>query len=116
MELFRTLQLAAATAVCTAAAAQPALAGGEPKNALPFTRLAAGRSPAATVILPAAAITTARIMIAGEAKNERPFRRSVKDADAFARFLGQNRQSAASALSGEPKNLAPFTRRFGLGA
>jgi hypothetical protein len=42
MNRFRTVHLTALTAVCVALCAPPALAGGEPKNARPFTRPAAG--------------------------------------------------------------------------
>ena len=115
MKLSRTLQIAVATAVCTAAAAQAALAGGEPKNAPPFTRpTTSGRSPA-VVILSASAIAGARTAIVGEAKNELPFTHRVND-DALARVLRQNSHSTPRAALGEPKNQAPFTLRVGQGA
>src|SRR5262249_43611960 len=38
MNLSRTISIAAATALCSAAAVPAALAGGEPKNGAPFTR------------------------------------------------------------------------------
>ena len=113
MKLSRTLQIAAATAVCMAAAAQSALAGGEPKNVPPFTRSATGGRSTAQVLLSPSAIASARIAIMGEAKNQLPFTRAVNNADALTRFLSQYSQFAAGALSGEPKNQAPFTRRLG---
>jgi len=116
MKLSRTLQIAAATAVCTAAAAQSALAGGEPKNGPPFTRpTTSGRSPA-MVILSASAIASARAAIVGEAKNELPFSRRFTDADVLGRFLRQNSQSTTDARWGEPKNQVPFTLRVAQGA
>ena len=83
----RTFQILVTTAVCTAAAAQSALAGGELKNTTPFTSSAfPGRSPAAAVIT-ASAIVTARAAIVGESKNVRPFIRSFSNADTLDRFL-----------------------------
>jgi hypothetical protein len=116
MKLSRTLQIAVATAVCTAAAAQSALAGGEPKNTSPFTRPATGgRSSAGVVILSASAIANARAAIARRAKNEQPFTRRSTDADALARYLRHNSQPTTGTRLGEPKNQAPFTLRTSQG-
>jgi len=83
----RKLQILVTTAVCTAAAAQPALAGGELKNTTPFIRAATpGRLPAAAIV-PASAIVAARAAIAGESKNLRPFIRRLSETDALDRFL-----------------------------
>jgi hypothetical protein len=114
MKLSRTLQIAAATAVCTAAAAQSALAGGEPKNTSPFTRpVTPARSSTAGVIM-ASAIASARAAIVGEAKSERPFTFHLKDIDALGRFLSHT--STTIAGEGEPKNEPPFTLHVGRGA
>ena len=106
MKASRTLQIAAATVVCAAAAAQSALAGGESKNAAPFTRPAAdGRSATSAVSISATAIASARAAIAGETKNEQPFTRSFYVADALARYVAHTTRLATStALLGEPKN------------
>lgn len=114
MKLSRTLQIAAATAVCVAATAQPALAGGEPKNTLPFTQPATGnRSPAAAGIFSGSAIASARAAIGGEPKNVEPFTRRFNNADALGRFLSQSSKSTTGERRGEPKNEAPFTLRAG---
>ena len=63
MPLFRNAQIAAATVFVALTAVPFALAGGEPKNELPFTRVVS--APAAPV------------RAAGEAKNELPFTRPV---------------------------------------
>jgi hypothetical protein len=101
MKLSHTLHIAVVTAVCAAAGAQSALGGGEPKNTLPFTRLAFdGRTQAAVLAPSAAASTHARAAITGEAKNEQPFTR---------------RKTYSATIAGEPKNQAPFTRIAGRG-
>ena len=115
MKLSHTLQIAVVTALCTAAAAQSAFAGGEPKNGPPFTRSATGSRSTAQVLVSPSTIASARIAIMGEAKNEPPFTRTMRNTDALTRFLSQNSQFAAGALSGEPKNQAPFTRHTGRG-
>ena len=113
MTLTRTLQISVATAICAAAAAQAALAGGEPKNTPPFTRPAVdGRSPAAAINLTASTIASARASIRGESKNEQPFTLR-NDADTLTRFLRQNSHSTTRARLGEPKNEAPFTLHAG---
>ena len=114
MKLTRTLQMSVATAICTAAAAQAALAGGEPKNTPPFTHSAAGgRSPAAAITFTASTIASARAAIMGESKNDQPFDRRSNDPDALARFLSQDSRSATPAFAAEPKNQSPFTLRVG---
>jgi hypothetical protein len=113
MNYARTLQIAFATATCTMVAAQAALAGGEPKNTAPFTRLAT-HGQSTQVTLSPSAIANARTAIRGEAKNQPPFTLHV--GDALARFLSQSLPAAAAEQRGEPKNEAPFTRRAGLGA
>ena len=115
MTLTRTLQIALATAVRTAAAAQSALAGGEPKNTTPFTRpLTSGRSRA-NLSLTASAIHRAWAATQGEAKNEAPFTDPVSITDGLARYL-KNARSTTSQPLGEPKNEPPFTRRVSPGA
>jgi hypothetical protein len=114
MKLCRTLQIAAATAVCTAAAAQSALAGGEPKNASPFTRpVTPDRSSTAGVIM-ASAIANARAAIVGESKSERPFTLHLMDIDVLGRFLSHTSTTIAGV--GEPKSQPPFTSHVGRGA
>ena len=78
--------------VVSAAVAQGALAGGEPKNELPFTRVVATRTVQS---VSHSSISTARV--AGEAKNEAPFTRQVAATP------------AEPAATGEPKNETPFT-------
>ena len=96
MKLSRTLQISVLAAVCTAAAAQSALAGGEPKNTAPFTRsLTPARSYTAEVIT-ASAIASARAATIGEPKNEPPFSRRL-DADSLERFLEHSSQSTTIA-------------------
>jgi len=109
MKLSRTLKIALATAVCTAAAAQSALAGGEPKNNLPFTRPLTSGPPPANRGLTASAIHRAWTATQGEAKNQPPFTNPV-NIDLLARFLA-NSQSTTIGPMGEPKNQPPFTRR-----
>jgi hypothetical protein len=55
-----------AAVVCVAAAAAPALAGGEPKNQPPFTRPIAVRVSAGVIAAPTAGPTS-------EPKNQPPF-------------------------------------------
>lgn len=73
-KLSPALRLATATAIGVASAvtAVPALAGGEPKNQVPFTRIAVARALTQQLTL-ANARTSVRIR--GEAKNELPFTR-----------------------------------------
>jgi hypothetical protein len=115
VRLSRTLQISVVTAVCIAAAAQSALAGGVPRNTSPFTRsLTPARSDTAAVIT-ASAIASARAASMGESKNGQPFTRRL-NADALGRFLEHSSQSTTIASPGEPKNQAPFTLHLGRGA
>ena len=115
MTFFRTVQISVVTAVCTAAAAQSALAGGEPKSTSPFTRsLIPARSDTAAVIT-ASAISSARAASMGESKNGQPFTRRL-NADALERFLEHSSQPTTTASLGELKNEAPFTFHLGRGA
>jgi len=75
-----------------AVVAQAALAGGEPKNELPFTRPVPARVTQAVPRLSAE-----RVRLATEQKNEGPFTRAVVSA---------HRQPA---VRGESKNELPFT-------
>jgi hypothetical protein len=69
----RRLVVGTAVALVSAAAAVPsALAGGEPKNQSPFTRIVASRALTHGVALAHAATSPA---IRGEAKNQLPFTR-----------------------------------------
>ena len=116
MNPFRALKISAATAVCAAAAAQSALAGGEPKNTAPFiSQATAGRSPAAAVIT-ASAIAHARAATVGESKQGLPFTRHFEDADALARFLGRTPRPTTAESLGEPKSQLPFTLLVAQGA
>jgi hypothetical protein len=63
----RSIATTVASAVCAAAAAGSALAAGELKNQLPFTRLVDTRTPAANLAAPNANPRS-------EPKNQRPFR------------------------------------------
>ena len=114
MKLSRTLQISLMAAVCTAAAAQSALAGGEPKNTAPFTRSPPLARSYTAAVITASAIANARAAIIGEPKNERPFSRQL--ADSLERFLEHSSQPTTSASLGEPKNQAPFTLHLGRGA
>jgi hypothetical protein len=69
-----------------------ALAGGEPKNEMPFTRVAGVRTMQSAA---PSSLTTARV--AAEAKNEALFTRQV------------DATPAGAAAAGEPKNETPFT-------
>ena len=82
MRLSHILRIAAAAAACAAVAAQPALAGGEPKNGLPFTHAAGGRQAPTAVVNLTSEVVRARLMIVGEPRNEPPFTN-----DALGRFL-----------------------------
>ena len=99
MKLSRTLQISVAAAVCSTAAAQAALAGGDPKNTSPFMRsLTPVRSHTAAVIT-ASAIASARAASMGESTNVQPFARRP-DADALERFLEHSSRSTTIAKSG----------------
>lgn len=78
--------------IVSAVVAQGALAGGEPKNEWPFTRVAGIRSVQSATRSP---VSSARV--AAEAKNEAP----------FTRLVGATQVERAT--TGEPKNEAPFT-------
>ena len=73
MNLSRTLQISVVTALCTAAAAQSALAGGEPKNIAPFTHSPTPARSYTTAVITASAIARARAASIGEPKNQAPF-------------------------------------------
>jgi hypothetical protein len=72
--------------------AQGALAGGEPKNEWPFTRVVGVRT-----VQSAAHSTISSARVAAEAKNEAPFTRRVEAA------------RVDRVATGEPKNEPPFT-------
>jgi hypothetical protein len=78
--------------IVSAVLAQGALAGGEPKNEWPFTRIVGVRTVQSATHT---SISSARV--AAEAKNEAPFTRKV-EATRMSRIA-----------TGEPKNEAPFT-------
>jgi hypothetical protein len=65
------LRTSAAGILLAAVFAQAAVAGGEPKNELPFTRLVASRTPQAATHIARASSP----LIQGEPKNEAPFTR-----------------------------------------
>jgi hypothetical protein len=77
--------------IVSAVVAQAALAGGEPKNEWPFTRVVDVRS------VQSATHSTSSARVAAEAKNEAPFTRLVEAT------------RVERAATGEPKNEAPFT-------
>jgi hypothetical protein len=109
MTLSRTLHLTIATAVCAAAAAQAALAGGEPKNQSPFIRAAAdGRVPAQVVRGTTVPTSTA---ILGERKNQIPFTLRLSQGPTLARILRVSHFGTEP--TGEAKNELPFTRLAG---
>jgi hypothetical protein len=84
-----------AVALVAALAAIPAaLAGGEPKNEAPFTRIVAPRV-LTKQLAPSHAAATLSVM--GEAKNQAPFSRL--------------QQARSLVVKGEAKNQSPFTRR-----
>jgi hypothetical protein len=90
------------TAAAAGVAASSAIAGGEPKNMLPFTRaLTVERAPAFAQPLH---VTTAHV-VAGEIKNQMPFTRL---ATTRVHTLTAS-PSAALPHRGEPKNQVPFT-------
>jgi hypothetical protein len=109
-----TILTALATAVCAAAAAQTALAGGEPKNVFPFTRPITSVRASAGPALSASALRRAETEFQGEPKNEAPFTNPVKGSDAVARFL-RNSRSTTARHSGKPRNGSPFTTDTGGG-
>ena len=91
------LAVGIAVIVATATALVPAaLAGGEPKNESPFTRLVAGRALTEGL---AGSHAAAKLVIGGERKNQLPF------------TVRASHGAAAVAITGEPKNQLPFTRR-----
>ena len=107
MTLSRSLHIAIATAVCTGAAAQAALAGGEPKNQSPFVRAAADGRVAAQIIR--ATSHSAQPAIVGEPKNQTPFTLRVSQYPTLARILRVS-EIATEPSRGEAKNELPFTR------
>jgi len=114
MNLSRTLQISVVTALCTAAAAQSALAGGEPKNIAPFTHSSTPSRSYTTAVITASAIARARAAGMGEPKNERPFSRQP-NAGALERLLEHSQSTTIAGLA-EPKNQAPFMLHVGRGA
>ena len=109
MTLSRTLKTAAAVALCTAAAAQSALAAGEQKNTLPFTDPAATSQSTSNATIPGSTVARAWRAMVGDAKNLQPFTRPLAETDAVARYLRQNQHDATITSVGEPKNELPFT-------
>ena len=109
MTLFRTLKTATTVALCTAAAAQAALATGEEKNVRPFTDPAKTGQSTAIATISGATVASAWTAIVGDAKNLRPFTRPLAETDALGRYLYQNRHTATITTIGEPKNELPFT-------
>jgi hypothetical protein len=86
-----------AVIVTTATAIVPAaLAGGEPKNESPFTRLAVARELNEGLVGSHGAAT---LLIRGERKNQLPFTARA------------SRVASTAVIAGEPKNQLPFTRR-----
>jgi len=75
MKLARALQITAVAAACAATALPSALAGGEPKNGTPFTRLAG--NGLGTVYAPHQISRLATSITTAEPKNEWPFTRPV---------------------------------------
>ena len=75
MKLARGLQITAAAAAFAATALPSALAGGEPKNGTPFTRLAGNGY--GTVYAPHQISRLATSTTTAEPKNEWPFTRAV---------------------------------------
>ena len=108
MRLTRTFRLTLAIAACTAATAQAALAGGEPKNPPSSTTPISTARTTATTIIPASAIAAARAAIVAEPKNVFPFTQAFA-ADALERYLGRVSGVRSNTGSGEAKNEAPFT-------
>jgi len=76
MKLAHGLQITALAAACAATALPSALAGGEPKNGTPFTRLAGNGY--GTVYAPHQISRLATSTITAEPKNEWPFTRAVQ--------------------------------------
>jgi hypothetical protein len=109
MTLSRTLKTTAAVALCTAAAAQAALAAGEQKNVRPFTDPAKTNQSTANATIPGSTVASAWTAVVGDAKNLQPFTRAVAETDALARYLHQNQHAATITSVGEPKNELPFT-------
>jgi hypothetical protein len=93
----------AVVSVAAGVAVSSALAGGEPKNVLPFTRaLGVERVPA---LAQPVHIAAAARLVSGELKNELPFTRLAA--------TGAHALTASSLATlpprGEPKNDVPFT-------
>ena len=88
----RVFSVSLVALIVTAVLAQGALAGGEPKNEWPFTRIVGVRT-----VQSATHSTISSGRAAAEAKNEVPFTRKVE-------ATRMNRIA-----TGEPKNEAPFT-------
>jgi hypothetical protein len=97
MTITTKIRIAVAGLVGAAILSPVALAGGEPKNQLPFTRSVAERTPAQVQI-------TAQQVGTGEPKNQLPFTRPVSS--------GSYAESALTGLAsmGEAKNELPFTQ------
>jgi hypothetical protein len=84
--------------IISAVVAQGALAGGEPKNEWPFTRVVGVRS-----VQSATHSTISSARMTAEAKNEAPFTRQIEAT------------RVERAATGEPKNEPPFTNVVGVG-
>ena len=91
MTLSRTLQIAVATAVCTAAAGQSALAGGQRET------------------VPAWASTTPVFRMIDEPRNEPPFSDPVTSARQATAVTAAAKSAAPFRMVGEPKNVPPFS-------
>ena len=103
MIVTKTIRVTAAGLIAAGAVAPFALAGGEPKNELPFTRSVGDRTPAQLRQSQSAQAA----VVAGEPKNQLPFTRPIA-----ARAISQVGQSTTVARvgNGEAKNEQPFTQ------
>ena len=90
-KLSRTLQIAVATAVCTAAAGQSALAGGQRET------------------VPASGNTAPVFRMIGEPKNEPPFTDPVTSARQATAATAAPKSAAQFTMVDEPKNVPPFS-------
>jgi hypothetical protein len=93
MNTSTSIRVATAAMIVAGALSPVALAGGEPKNELPFTRPVGDR--ALTQVQPSGAQVGV-----GEPKNQLPFTRPVTEAS----------DGIAQSLAGEAKNDLPFTQ------
>jgi hypothetical protein len=92
MKLSRTLQIAVVAVVCTAAAGQSALAGGQQRTT------------------PASARTAPVFRMVGEPKNEPPFTNPVTGTrQATAAVAASTKAAGTFTMVGEPRNVPPFS-------